>query len=149
MLSGCGSVGARMVAVVDAVTSMERPQAVALESAYWTTREAAGGSGVEKAWEQAFSYSRAFPEHPGDLYAIDPWSRAAFSYAGLVARERTWALGQGEIGIVPVERAATGAVLALSVDLAREQGWHHPVGGELADWLGRPWVEVMGPLTGD
>jgi len=136
-----------MVAVVDAIPVMDRSGAEALERAYWSTREAAEAAGVVEAWERAFAYSAAFPDHPGDLYAIDPWSRVAFSYAGLLARERAWALGAGEIGIVPVERTAMGAVLALSVELAGRQGWYHPVSAELAGWLGRPWREVVAELS--
>ncbi|MHB1911971.1 MAG: hypothetical protein ACYCTI_07965, partial [Acidimicrobiales bacterium] len=65
-------------------------------------------------------------------------------YAGLLAREQAWALGAGQIGIVPVERTAMGAVLSLSVQLAGRQGWYHPVSEELAGWLGRPWREAIG-----
>ncbi len=136
-----------MVAVVDAVSSLDRSQAEALDAAYWSTRAAAGSAGwpgLVEAWERAFTYSAAFPDHPGDLYAIDPWSRVAFSYAGLLAREQAWALGAGQIGIVPVERTAMGAVLSLSVQLAGRQGWYHPVSEELAGWLGRPWREAIG-----
>jgi hypothetical protein len=146
VLAQCGSVGPRMLAVIQAIWDLDRGRAEALDSAYWTTRSDAETAGVVAAWERAFTYSAGFPEHPGDLYAIDPWSRVAFSYAGLIAREKTWALGQGEIGIVPVERTAMGAVLALSVDLAGEGGWYHPVDAELASWLARPWREVMKAL---
>ena len=144
VLTGCGSVGPRMVAVVQAIWDLDRSRAQALDAAYWATLSAAGEAGVLEAWERAFTYSAGFPDHPADLYAIDPWSRAAFSYAGLIAREKTWALAQGEVGIVPVERAAMGTVLALSVEFAAEAGWHHPVSTELAEWLSRPWTQVMG-----
>jgi len=139
-----------MVRVVDAIPNLDRPRAEALEAAYWSTRDAAEAAGVVQAWERAFAYSAPFPDHPGDLYAIDPWSRVAFSYAGLLAREQAWALGAGEIGIVPLERTAMGAVLALSVELAGRQGWYHPVSEELAGWLARPWREAVGPaFTGE
>jgi len=144
VLDGCGPVGEAMVRVVDAIPNLDRPRAEALEAAYWSTREAAEAAGVVEAWERAFAYTAAFPDHPGDLYAIDPWSRVAFSYVGLLAREQAWALGAGEIGIVPLERTAMGAVLALSVELAGRQGWYHPVSEELAGWLARPWRQALG-----
>jgi len=136
-----------MIRVVDAIPDLDRARAEALEAAYWSTRQAAEAAGVVGAWERAFAYSAAFPDHPGDLYAIDPWSRVAFSYAGLLARERAWALGAGEIGIVPLERTAMGAVLALSVELAGRQGWYHPVSAELAGWLARPWGDAVGSIV--
>lgn len=143
---GCGSQGLRMVAVVQAIWDMDRARAEALDAGYWVTRTEAEEAGVVEDWERAFTYSAGFPEHPADLYAIDPWSRVAFSYAGLVAREKTWALAHGEVGIVPVERAAMGAVLSLSVELAADGGWYHPVSSELAEWVSRPWRRVMGPV---
>lgn len=144
VLAGCGSVGPRMVSVVQAIWDLDRSRAEALDAAYWKTRAEAEQAGVVQEWERAFTYGAGFPEHPADLYAIDPWSRAAFSYAGLIAREKTWALAQGEVGIVPVERAAMGAVLALSVELAAEGGWYHPLSAELAEWVARPWRRAMG-----
>ena len=145
VLTGCGSVGPRMVAVIQAVWDLDRPRAEALEAGYWSTRAEAEAAGVVEDWERAFTYSAGFPDHPPDLYAIDPWSRVAFSYAGLIAREMTWAVAQGAVGIVPVERAAMGAVLALSVELAAEDGWHHPVSAEMGEWVARPWRRALGP----
>lgn len=143
---GCGSLGPRMLAVVRAIGDLDRSRAEALDAGYWKTRAEADAAGVVEEWERAFTYSAGFPEHPADLYAIDPWSRVAFSYAGLIAREKAWALAEGEVGIVPVERAAMGAVLALSVELAAEAGWRHPVSAELAEWVARPWRRAMDAL---
>lgn len=152
LVAACGSIGRRMVEVVEAVDGLEWDGCSALDAAYWSVRAEVeaerGPAGVEE-WERAFSYSQPYPEHPGDLYAIDPWSRSAFSYAGLVARERTYLIGQGQIGIVPVERAVMGAVLALSVDLAAEEGWYHPVSTDLAERLSRPWLAARSrPVPG-
>lgn len=144
--AGCGSVGPRMLAVIQAIWGLDRSRAEALDAGYWATQVEAEEVGLLKDWERAFTYSAGFPDHPADLYAIDPWSRVAFSYAGLIAREKTWALAHGEVGLVPVERAAMGAVLALSVELATEGGWYHPVSSELAEWVARPWRRVMDAL---
>ena len=146
VLAGCGSVGPRMLGVIQAIWDLDRPRAEALDAGYWATLAEAQEAGVVKDWERAFTYSAGFPDHPADLYAIDPWSRVAFSYAGLIAREKTWALAQGQVDLVPVERAAMGAVLALSVERAAEGGWYHPVSAELSEWVARPWRRVIGAL---
>jgi len=144
LLSEGGATGADMAAVIDAILRLDLEACRRLEQAYWDTRELAGAAGVAEEWERAFRYSAPYPDYPGDLYAIDPWSRMAFNYAGLLAREQTWAVGAGAVGIVPVERAAMGMVLALSVRRAREGGWFHPVSEEMARWLARPWRTAMG-----
>lgn len=143
VLSECGAVGRAMVAVVDAVPTLDEEGCRRLEEAYVATHEEAEAAGATGELERAFSYGYPYPEYPGDLFAIDPWSRMAFNYAGLIARERAVAVGRLP-GMVPVERTAMGMVLALSVDRAREGGWFHPVSEELALWLARPWISVVG-----
>jgi len=140
-----GDVGAAMVAVVDAAASLTDDQRRTLHEAYEATVPEMLAAGLHDQWERAFTYQRPFPEHPGDLYAIDPWCRAAFDYAVLVADPV--ALGPDAIrpdGPTTVGRCAAGMVMALSVDLAAREGWYHPVSAELASWLRRPWEKAMG-----
>ncbi|MHB1855016.1 MAG: hypothetical protein ACYCS2_08165, partial [Acidimicrobiales bacterium] len=57
VVAACGPEGQAMVAVVDAVSSLDRSQAEALDAAYWSTRAAAGSAGwpgLVEAWERAF-----------------------------------------------------------------------------------------------
>lgn len=144
LVSECGVLGAAMAEVVEAAAALDRDRCLRLQQAYREAAWQAEGEGRSEEWERAFCYSAPYPEHPGDLYAIDPRSRLALGYAGLIARERAFGVGQGDVDFVQVERTASGMVMALSVALARSGGWYHPVPEELAARLARPWVSVMG-----
>ena len=133
------------MAVIEAASRLTDDQRAALHRAYEETVPGMLAAGLRDQWERVFTYQRPFPEHPGDLYAIDPWCRAAFDYAVVVS---------DPVAPVPdavrpdgpttVGRAAAGMVMALSVDLAAREGWWHPVGAQVASWLRRPWEQVMG-----
>ena len=142
-----GDIGREMVAVIDAVGRFEHDQRQAVHHAYETIVPDVVAAGLREEWEKVFTYQRPFPEHPGDLYSIDPWCRAAFAYAVLVADPGFIFPG----GVAPdspttVGRSASGMVMALSVDLATREGWYHPVRVEVAGWLRRPW-EMARPVV--
>ena len=140
--AGCGPVGPEVVAVVDAVDTLDLELCRRLHAAYNEVSSEAEEAGLRGPWEDVFAYSLPFPLHPGNLYAISAWCRIAFDYAGLAGSDRARALGAGG-AVVPVGRTAAALVMALSVDLAGIEGWYHPVAPDLADYLRRPWVMVM------
>ena len=135
----------RMVTVVDAVVTLSPERCQQLADAFRQVSDSPKGD-LEPKWFEVFRYTWPYPQHPPDLYAIDPLSRAVMNHAGLAARERAaHALGPGATGIGLVERAVVGAVLALAADRAAAGGWYSPLPPELVPLLRRPWTEVMGP----
>lgn len=144
LLRAHGDLGERMAAVVDRAEALDRPTCEALTGAYERAVADADGAGVREELEEAYRYSAPYPLHPQNLYAIDALARNAFNYAGQVARER--AHGHGLASIVPVERAAVGAILTLAMEVARRRGAFAPLAVGLTDLLRRPWEEVIGPL---
>ena len=140
-----GDIGTAMVTVIETAAHLTDEQRHALHEAYEAIVPDMLAAGLHDQWERVFTYQRPFPEHAGDLYAIDPWCRAAFDYAVLVA---------DPVAPVPdavrpdgpttVGRSVAGMVMALSVDLAAREGWYHPVNATVASWLRRPWEAVMG-----
>lgn len=145
LLRAGGPEGRRMIGVVDAVAVLSREQCERLAAAFRGASDSRKGD-LEQKWSEAFRYAWPYPQHPADLYAVDPLSRAVLTYAGLVARERTGVVmgaAAPEVGLV--ERAAIGAVLALAADRAHAGGWYMPVPAELVPLLRQPWTDVMGP----
>ena len=137
----------RMVTVVDRGTSLSREHCEQLADAFREVSDSPKGE-LEAKWFEVFRYTWPHPQHPPDLYAIDPVSRAVLNYAGLAARERAaHVMGSGAPGVGLVERAVVGAVLALAADRAAVGGWYTPVPAELVPLLRRPWTEVMGAPT--
>ena len=135
----------RMVAVVDRTTLLSAAECQQLAEAFRRVSDFPKGE-LEPKWFEAFRYTWPFPQHPPDLYAIDPLSRAVMNFAGLEARERAAnVLGSGAAGVGLVERAVVGAVLALAADRAAAGGWYLPVPADLVPLLRQPWTEVMGP----
>ncbi|HZT66646.1 MAG TPA: hypothetical protein VFA11_12740 [Acidimicrobiales bacterium] len=142
LVSAHGRLGEEMAAVAEAAPSLDAPTCRALLAAYQDVIAEADRTGRREELERVYRYSSPYPLHPGDLYAIDALARNAFNYAGLVARERAAAHGLADI--VPVERAAMGAIIARAMEVARRRGAHAPVDDELAALARRPWDEVMG-----
>ena len=144
-LLDAGPSARRMVDVVDRAASLSDSSCRALAEAFRRVSDSPKGD-LDENWSEVFRYTWPYPQHPPDLYAIDPLSRAAMSYAGLVARERAGAvLGPTDPAVGLVERAAVGAVLALAVERAAVGGWYMPVPGGLVPFLSGPWSEVVGP----
>ena len=134
-----------MVAVVDRTAGLSSEDCQRLAEAFRRVSDSPKGE-LEPEWFEAFRYTWPFPQHPPDLYAIDPLSRAVMNYAGLAARERAaGVLGPAAAGVGLVERAVVGAVLALAADRAAAGGWYTPLPAELVPLLRRPWTDVMGP----
>ncbi|HEX5266157.1 MAG TPA: hypothetical protein VFW24_05245 [Acidimicrobiales bacterium] len=134
----------RMVTVVDGASSLSPEQCEGLADAFRHVSDSPKGE-LEPRWFEALRYTWPHPQHPPDLYSIDPLSRAVMNFAGLVGRERAaHALGPGAPGVGLVERAVVGVILALASDRAGAGGWYMPVPEELVPLLRRPWTEVMG-----
>ncbi|HET6810843.1 MAG TPA: hypothetical protein VFH50_07530 [Acidimicrobiales bacterium] len=134
----------RMVTVVDQAGSLSRQRCEELAAAFRQVSDSPKGE-LEPRWFEVFRYAWPHPQHPPDLYAIDPVSRAVMNYAGIVGRERAaHVMGPGAAGVGLVERAVVGAVLALAADRAAAGGWYTPLPAELVPLLRRPWTDVMG-----
>ena len=142
LIGSLGELGERLVAVAERAGKLTAEECAALVDAYEELRGEALASGSWPALEEAWSCSRPYPEHAGNLYAIDARARAAFNYAGLVARERAAACGSPSI--VPVERTAEGAVMALAMELAGRRAAFAPFDEETVALLRRPWDLVVG-----
>src|SRR6185437_3651870 len=76
----------RMVTVVDGASSLSPEQCQGLADAFRHVSDSPKGE-LEPKWFEAFRYTWPHPQHPPDLYAIDPLSRAVMNFAGLVGRE--------------------------------------------------------------
>jgi hypothetical protein len=134
----------RMVTVVDQACALSLERCEELAAAFRRVSDSPKGD-LEPRWLDVFRYTWPHPQHPPDLYAIDPLSRTVMNYAGLVGRERAAnVMGPGAAGVGLVERAAVGAVLALAADRAAAGGWYTPIPAELVPLLRRPWTDVMG-----
>ena len=144
LIRRAGDIGAAMAAVNDTAAALSDDQRLALHEAYVAVVPDMLAAGLRDQWERVFTYQRPFPEHPGDLYAIDPWCRAAFNYAVLVS-DPVAPLPDAirPDGPTTVGRSAAGMVMALSVDLSVREGWYHPVTVEVSAWLRRPWESVF------
>ena len=140
-----GAEGRRMAAVVDRAGALSAEECRALAGVFRQISDSVGQD-LAPGWEQAFRYTWPYPQHPPDLYAIDPLSRAAATYGGIVARERAGeVLGAGAPEVGLVERAVVGALLALAAERAGTGGWYMPVPAPVVALLARAWAEVLGP----
>lgn len=140
-----GDIGVAMVDVIEAAMQLTLDQRRALHEGYEQIVPELRSAGLLDDWEKVFRYHRPFPEHPGDLYAIDPYCRAAFDFAVLVADTPLNPADARPDVPTTIGRSAAGMVMALTVDLAAREGWYHPVSIELARYLRRPWETVFPP----
>jgi len=141
LVAALGRYGEAMARVVDACPRLEEPRCRRLAEEWEAVRDDARASGDWDGLAQVYACSSPYPEHPGNLYAVDGWARNAFNYAGLVARERANAVGAP---LVPVERSAAGMIMALAMDASDAAGTYSPFGPPLRALLRRPWVAVLG-----